>query len=521
MFAGVFVENFLIQAAVRVEPKLHERALVIVEGVAPLTKVVALNAAARRAGVQIGMLKTTVTQFLDVEIRLRSGALENSAHAALLDLGWSISPRIEDAAADTLVVDAAGLGSVWGNEETIAKEIAQRGRACGLRLNVAMAGNIETALVAARGFVGTCVIAPGDEAKRLSELPVSVLPVTEETAETLERWGVRTCGALAELPVLELSERLGQEGVRLHALSRGEGTRAIVVAETAHTFVEEMELDDAVEELEPLSFLLARLLKQLCARLTARALAACAIQLRFELQPAFDKALEARKEVVREKVLPSAFELTLELPVAMRDATMLLKLMRLRLQEHPPTAAITKIRMTAEAARPRLTQNGLFLPSFPDVEKLELTLARIANVVGQGNAGVVERIDSHRPDAFHVKRFVNLTEIDGAVESCNAQNAIARTAMSCRIFRPSLSAKVEWEAEKPARVFFAGMRGNVVTASGPWKTSGEWWREDAWQQEEWDLELDFGVRKGNRERGAYRVYFDAKCKAWFVRGIYD
>src|SRR5260221_9162460 len=89
MFAGVYVENFLVQAIMRIEPELCGHALAVVEGVAPLVKVVALNEPARRAGIEIGMLKTTVTQFLGVEIRVRSFALEKSAHAAFLDLGWS------------------------------------------------------------------------------------------------------------------------------------------------------------------------------------------------------------------------------------------------------------------------------------------------------------------------------------------------------------------------------------------------------------------------------------------------
>jgi protein ImuB len=521
MFAGVYVENFLVQAVVRAEPELCGRALVIVEGTAPLTKVVALNVAARRAGIEIGMLKTTVTQFLGVEIRARSTALETSTHAALLDLGWSVSPRIENTAPDTMVVDMAGLGAVWGTEEAITKEIVERGRACGLRLNVAVARNIEAALMAARGFAGVYVIAPDQEGERLSALPVSVLGLTEETAETLERWGVRTCGVLAALPVLELSERLGQEGVQLHALARGEGSRAIVVAQAAHTFIEEMELDDAVEELEPLSFLLGRLLNQLCTRLTARALAASTIRIRFELEPSFEKALETRKEVVRKKLLPGIFERELQLPVPMRDATLLLKLVRLRLQANPPAAGITKIRLTAEAARPRSTQNGLFLPHFLDAEKLELTLARIANVAGESNVGIAECLDTHRPDAFHVKPFVNTTIHDDEEKRPAAESASKWPAMSCRIFRPPLAAKVEWEGEKPARMFFSGMRGEVVAAAGPWKTSGAWWREDAWQQEEWDLELVFRSGKGRSEHGVYRVFFDARCGAWFVRGIYD
>ena len=130
------------------------------------------------------------------------------------------------------------------------------------------------------------MIPPGEESQRLGCLPVGVLsPAAEvletEVLETLERWGVRTCQALAALPVLELSERLGQEGVRLHELARGARSRSLVLAEPALNFVEEMELEDGVAELEPLAFLLGRLLDQLCARLAARSLAASAIRLQF------------------------------------------------------------------------------------------------------------------------------------------------------------------------------------------------------------------------------------------------
>jgi protein ImuB len=340
-------------------------------------------------------------------------------------------------------------------------------------------------------------------------------------AETLERWGVRTCGALTELPVLELSERLGQDGVRLHALARGEAARAMAVAEPGHTFEEEMELDDAVEELEPLSFLLGRLLDQLCARLTARALAASVIRMRFELEPAFEKAIESKKEIVRAKNLPGVFERELQLPVPIRDAKMLLKLARLRLQANPPGAPTVKIRINAEAARTRVTQNGLFLPSFPDAQQLELTIARIANVVGETNVGVAELMDTHRADAFQMKKFSATTEERDKDSRLPAMEKRKQTAISCRVFRPALAATVELEEGRPVRICFSGLRGEVAVAAGPWKTSGEWWRENAWQQEEWDLELEFRAGRGQKEQGLYRVYYDWKCDGWFVRGVYD
>ena len=83
------------------------------------------------------------------------------------------------------------------------------------------------------------------------------------------------------------------------------------------------------------------------------------------------------------------------------------------------------------------------------------------------------------------------------------------------------------------RVFFRGMGGDVVAASGPWRTSGDWWREDGWQHDEWDLEIHFDSSPGWHEQVAnlrpqqdpqhavYRLYCDWVRQSWFVRGIYD
>jgi len=577
-FASIFVPNFRVQAVVRAEPQLRGRALALVEGAPPLCNVTAVNERAARMGVETGMTKTNAEQFAGLEIRARSAALEKSAHAALLDAGWSVSPRIEDAGEGEIVIDIAGLGSLFGGEAEIGGELERRALACGLEAHVAIAGNIDAASIAARGYSGVTVIPRGQEAARLSGLPVRVLGPAEETAETLRRWGVHTCGALAALPVSQLSDRLGQEGVRLHALARGASVRSLALAQAADCFEEEIELDDAVEELDPLSFLLGRLLDQLCARLAARALAASLIRVRFELQPHFENACDRRKEVVRRENPPGEYETELRLPVPARDAKMLLKLLRLRLQAHPPGAPVQKIAMTAEAARPRAMQGGLFLPSFPDPEKLELTIARIANVVGEANVGSPEIVDTHRPGTFQMRKFSTMpteanekrsevsadngaeilrphkgtrfprdprarrgnrsvrpqtanVELDGNEESTASRASDEKKAEhSFRAFRPEIPARMELQGGRPMAVNFQGARGEVRAASGPWRTSGNWWREDSWQQEEWDLEVRFRS-KGSAisaqteivrgEGGVYRVYYDAEKRGWFVRGVFD
>ncbi len=61
--------------------------------------------------------------------------------------------------------------------------------------------------------------------------------------------------------------------------------------------------------------------------------------------------------------------------------------------------------INCEPVKPRLLQTGLFIPLAPEPEKLELMLARLAKLVGAENIGSPELLDTHRPDAFRVKRF--------------------------------------------------------------------------------------------------------------------
>jgi len=539
-FASIHVPNFLVQAVMRAEPTLRARAVVLVDGTPPIWNVIAANEAALQAGIELGMAKSQAAQFCVVEIRQRSRLQEKSAHAALLDLGASVSPRMEDTAPDTIILDIAGLTSLFGSEENIARRLMRHASSLGLIAHVAVSSNLEVALHAARGFSGITLIASGEEAKRLGGLPVRALLPSTEILETLERWGVRNCAALAALPLLQLSERLGQEGVRLHELARGVSLRSIVLAEPGVRFEEEMALDFAVAELEPLAFLLGRLLDQLCARLEARALAACAIRSRFDLEDSFEKDFQVLSENSPPKLAPKTYEKVLGLPVPMRDSKMLLKLLRLQLQSDPPHASIVKIILSAEPAHPRAAQGGLFLPSCPDPEKLELTIGRLANLVGNANIGSPELVDTHRPGEFRMKRFVPASDeskipqkrgVAAKVQTRQEDTSASRHAATAfRIFRPEVQAKVELQDDFPTRIYFRGMRGNIVAVSGPWRTSGDWWREDTWQQDEWEVDIRFDASASSRNErassprtqdGLYRIYYDSVRAAWFARGRYD
>jgi len=526
-----------VQAVVRTEQKLCGKGVALLSGSPPLWNVVAANPTALRAGIRLGMTKAQATDFAGVQIRQRCEPQEKTAHAALLNVGWSVSPRLEDTAVDTLVLDLEGLETLWGSVEKVAQELAQCISKVGLVSRIAVAGNIEAAIHAARGFAGITVVAEGQERESLSNLPIDVLSTHQDLRDILERWGVATLGALAALPVLQLSERLGQEGVRLHALAGGTHQRSLVLAELSSSFEEEIELEDSVEELEPLSFLLGRLLDQLCARLEARALAVRAIHIRFELEPSFESAVQAREDESRKKTAAKEYRKVLTLPSPVRDSKMLLKLLRLQLQSDAPASPIQKIVLRVDSGAPRVTQNGLFTPRAPDPEKLELTLARLAKVVGDSKVGSAELADTHGPENFRMKGFTAAPVRNGRMqrmrlstaEESGKEIAEPKPTTGFRVMRPAVPANVKMRAERPERIWFRGMQGEVKAASGPWRSSGDWWEERVWDQDEWDLAVEFESTRGKTEPGkntfplcgVYRIIYEAKSQSWLVRGFYD
>ena len=89
-------------------------------------------------------------------------------------------------------------------------------------VSIAVSENHHAALCAARAGKGIVVIAGGQESSSLAPLPLGVLDLTPQQAETFSIWGIRTLGALATLPEVELISRMGQDGSRLRGLARGE-----------------------------------------------------------------------------------------------------------------------------------------------------------------------------------------------------------------------------------------------------------------------------------------------------------
>jgi protein ImuB len=474
--------------------------------------------------------------------------------SSLVDLAFTFSPLVEQTTADTVVFDISGQDLLFGeagaceidardaamaSANNLTNEIVRRAQELGLAINVSVAMNPDASIHAARSFKGTTIINIGDEGVRLGTLSIKQIdfslagidgPRAEEIQETFSLWGCRTFGDLARLPLAGVAERLGKEGVRLRKLAQGKTVRHLNLVRPPIGFEQSLELEHAVEELEPLSFILSRLLNQLCANLIEHALATNELKLRLHTEPGASVTNSNTCTESPAEDLEPLHERTITLPVPMRNPKTLLRLLLFDIEAQPPKAPIVSVTISAEPVKPRASQTGLFIPLAPEPEKLEITLARLAKLVGQDHVGSPELLDTHRPDSFRMKRFQiaqtrRKSRKNSSRFALNAGETPALPVMGFRVFRPPWRADVETIRGQPARINARGrnsfnrVRGKVGCAAGPWRSSGDWWRPDVWARDEWDV----AVVDANNQQGEvlYRIYRDLTSDEWFVAGVYD
>jgi len=423
---------------------------------------------------------------------------------SLTEFAYGFSPVVEEIGKGTVVIDVEGCELLFGSPYQLATEVVERAET---PVSVAIAANPDAAIHVATHLKGITFVSPGEELTCLGDFPIEHLDYSlvkvdakaaDQILETLRLWGIRTFADFAALPVSGVSERLGQAGIKLQQLAAGKTERHLQVKQPPPVFANSIELEHALSELEPLSFIFARLLHQLCAALNAYALATNELSVSLQLE---NKTTHERK---------------LSLPHPMRDHKVFLKLLLLDTEMHPPAAAVTAVSIACEPVKPRVLQNGLFVPLAPAPDKLELTLARLAKLVGEQNVGSPELLDTHRPDAFSMKRFTLQTQ-----RKTNRQSTIGnQQSLGFRRYRPPLKAIVEADQGCPTQISAWGKQrsvyGKVVALAGPWRTTGDWWRDDSWARDEWDVTLE---RQGHQT--LYRIYRELNTEHWFVEGNYD
>jgi protein ImuB len=491
--------------------------------------------------------------------------------SALQAIAEQFSPRYERHRDDLVSIDISGLAQLIGPAAAIGEELRREAVARGLRLHVAVAGTRMAAMVLALARPGLTVVARGGEAAALASIRIEALEHLDDDHRThsaprlprrsesqsdaawavvaFKQWGLKTLGEVAALPAADLVSRLGRRALAWQAIARGDDIRPLVPTLAEERFESSLELEWPIEEIEPLSFVLTRLLEPLSTRLERRDRGAAVLHVLLRL-------------VTRE-----VYGRRLELPTPLRDVRTLRTLALLDLDAHPAPAAIDCVTVVIDPTPGRVLQHTLFTRAHPTPEQVSTLLARLGALMGQDRFGAATPLDSDRPGAFAMVPFA--TEHHGTVEpkarnarEANCYEPFAPTPQpgmvsALRRCRQPVPARVAVADGRPVRVTtdrrgFAG--GTVTHCVGPWRTSGEWWlpgsdrsdgsdrsersdgsersersdgsdRSDrvgvgrgathasSWDRDEWDVSLGDGA--------VYRIFQDRERGGWFVDAIVD
>jgi Nucleotidyltransferase/DNA polymerase involved in DNA repair len=516
MFAVLHIADFPLHAVLRLEPDAAQKPAALFTTSSKKSVVLSLNTLARAAGVELGMTAPqAVARCPALLIRTPQPAAEADARAALLTAGHTLSPNIEDTAPGICTADISGLAPT--QHKSSARQALRQLAHLGLPATAGLAPTPLLALYAARATFPRALsrnrsLSPSSNSSRtkneneererfdssillvtapasfLAPLPLSAADPSPELADVFNSWGLRTLGDLTALPRDEIVRRFGTEGLTFYQRASGGSPRPLHLVAPAQTFTAALELENEIETLEPLLFLLRRFLDRLTLELRASQHVAAELHLTLKLEDDTQHARDFR------------------LPEPTADADILFRTLHTHLESLQTAASICAIELRLTPARPLVRQQGLFDTGLRDPHGFAETLARIGALVGDDRIGTPRLQDTHRPDSARL--VPPLPVIPPAAEP----PLHPPLGAPLRRFRPPLPARLEFTDGRPTYLWTEYISGEIAFRSPAYPSSGEWWQPDrAWSRTEWDIALAPG--------GLYRLLHIHN--AYFLEGEYD
>ncbi|HZR45369.1 MAG TPA: hypothetical protein VFA47_01600 [Candidatus Manganitrophaceae bacterium] len=497
--AALFVPQFPLAACLLNEPALADRPVVLFDGPGPAARVLCATLPARKGGIVPRLSSSEARALLpSTTVKHRNPEAEQSARELQLRIAEAFSPRVEEGDPGLVYLDLTGVR----DEKGVAEAIRARAAAAGLTVQVGVAGSRLAARIAARRGDGIAIVPPGEELAALSPLPVLWLDPPLPLAETLERWGIGSIGALAALPEGEIAARLGKGGRQLHRAIRGIDEIPLMARRKLPAFSEERALDWPICEIDPFLLLAEEMLVRPGAELAAWGMACSRIQVTLRLDPNG----EERRSV--------------QIAAPTLESKTLLALIRLEFASRPPGAPVIGVTLQLDPGLTRQVQGSLFGPPVHAPDPLAATIARLSSLLGAERIGSPKTREGSLPERFAVEPYAPPPppKMPPAPEALFERSA---ALMAVRVLRPAVALEVITRATHPEtpvslrslKNACPSIRGEVKVASGPWRLEEGWWTEGAAARDYWDVELFDGR--------LYRIFHDLLRRQWFADGLYD
>ena len=499
--ACLFAPSFPLAARLRSETELAGAPLVICRGDGPAARIESVSRAAWRFGIRPGLsLARARSRLPGLIARSRDTVTEHAAHEVLMETASTLSPRIEDAAEDTVFADVSGMEKLFpgrNGEMDMARMAILFAEKLSLMIQIGISGAKLPARIAASRRESPVVIPPGEEAAFLAGMPLEQLHLSAGLLRTLHRWGLKTLGDLAALPAADIGIRLGEEGRMARQQARGEDPSPLSPTPPPRVLSEGMELEWALVTIEALQAALRPCLENLHLRLAQRDLLCRILELELGLEPE-----GSDRRMIR-------------LPLPVRDVDSLLGMIALQLEAGPPRAPVISFRCIIHPAVPENGQLSLFGPPEIHPDSLALTLSRLTARLGTEHVGSPRLVDSHLPGSCGSGPF-------DPSPSPRLASPRSRGLLSVRVLRPPvpLTVRAAGGADPSPPVSLKNLPGTrpriqglVRIASGPWQLEEGWWKTEGISRQYWDVEISGG--------GLYRIFRNPDRDEWYADGIYD
>ncbi|MFA1676081.1 DNA polymerase Y family protein [Rhizobium mongolense] len=483
----------------RADPSIPaEQAIAVISKSGSKRWVSAADAAARKAGVQVGMPAAKAQalfqglRMIDADPAADAGALERITMWALSQY----SPIVAIDAPDGIVMDTEGADHLQGGEERMLTSIANRFRAKGLTARVAIAETWGAANACARAISRETVIVPrGETVRAVEKLSLSLLRLPEKIVGDLRTLGFKTIGELANTPRAPLTLRFGPEvGRRLDQMF-GRTPEPIEPIRTAELVEVSRAFAEPIGAAETIDKYVARLVVQLVDELQRRGLGV------------------RRTDLIVEKVDGTRQAIRAGTAKPARDVAWLTKLFKDRTEKIEPGFGIERMTLVAVMAEP--LEGAQKSSSLVEDEIIDVT--PLIDIFGNRGARVyrVAPVASDVPE-----RSVRRIAASDPVEALWVNHWRRPVRLLARPEQVDVMALMP--DHPPVWIMWRGKRRKVKNADGPERIFGEWWErnsEMAAVRDYFVVEDDAGERLWVYRSGD-GVDTETGSHKWFVHGIF-
>ncbi len=421
--------------------------------------------------------------------------LSNKLLTGLAEWCIRFTPAVAIDAPDGLILDITGCAHLWGGEKKYLAEIQNRFTQFGYDVRIAIADTIGTAWAVARFTKADRIIESGQQTSALLSLQPISLRLEPETAERLEKLGLRQISSFINMPRPALRRRFGTQILTQLDKALGQEEEAIIPLIPLQLFQERLPCLEPIVTAKGIEIALERLLKNLCLRLLKE-----------------EKGL--RKAVLKCYRIDGKIEqIEIGTNRPSSNAKHLFKLFEIRIESIEPALGIELFTMDAlqleelDAKQEKLWEQEGGLNNTALSELLD-------RIAGRTGASAINRYVP--AEHYWPERSYKLAA--SIHESAQTNWKTGRPRPLQILWKPQPIEVTAPIPDYPPMLFrYKGTLHKIIKADGPERIEQEWWLQQGQHRDYYWVEDEEGNRYWLFRLGHYDT---TKSYQWFIHGFF-